>query len=83
MDQKVLNDFRVLRRIGKLEWEDQQAFGEALHAIIVRRRDPTADPKQFASEIGDIVDYQPGDFAEAARDAGLSEPEAPGLRAEG
>ena len=50
--------------------EGKGRFEDALHAIIIRRRDPTvSNPNNYGSSIGDILDYRVGDYSRAALDS--------------
>ena len=44
-----------------------ECMGNALHHLIIKRRDPTANPENYGLNVEDVVyDYQVGDYARAA-----------------
>lgn len=61
------DDYGVLQQVKKT-WDEvkQERFADAMFAIYLYRRDPTANPRNYGSDRMECLDYQLGDYAMAA-----------------
>jgi len=62
----ALDDHKALKRV-KETWDEdmQEKWMDKLHDIIILRRDPGCNPDGYGTSIGDIIDYQLGDYGRA------------------